>query len=236
MERESVIDKVRKLRNLSTSSNLNEAATAARLAEKLIQEHCLAEAELEITEGSNEVTIEDGIAVTDWNQRQTRWQNVMLTYLTQAYACEGVLRYNADRKLGFYCIGRPSDIATVRYQYAYFAVELVRLANLLAPRDLNRGEGKHWHNSFYLGAVQAIGESLAAAKKEVRAQASSSALAIVDKHADDAAALMKHKYPSSRSVSFKSNIDADAWRTGHQAGSTLQSKPGLGSGVRGLLK
>lgn len=236
MERESIIERVKRLRALSTSSNLNEAATAASIAEKLIQEHSLAEAELEISQGSQEKTHEDGIPLTNWDQRQTVWHNILLTHLCKAYNCEGVLKFSKEGKVGYYAIGRPSDIDTMRYQYTFFVVELTRLAHLLAPDYLRRGEGKRWHNSFYLGGVAAIGESLKKTRQEVRAQANSSALTVVDQHTADALALKKEKYPKSRTVQFDNNIDGDAYRMGKQAGSGLSPKPGLGPGVRGLLK
>lgn len=236
MERESLIERVQKLRALSTSSNLHEAAAAASIAEKLIQEHCLAEAELEIVQGSQEKAHEDGMPLTDWDQRQTIWQNILLTHLCKAYNCEGLPKWGKDGRVGYYAIGRPSDIATMRYQYTFFTIELTRLAHLLAPSYLRRGEGKRWHNSFYLGGVSAIGESLRKTKHEVRAQANSSALAVVDQHAADALALKKEKYPKCRTVTYNNSIDGDAYRLGKQAGSGLSPKPGLGSGIRGLLK
>lgn len=235
--RQDIIEKVRKLRALSSSSNLNEATNAAAIAEKLIQEHCLAEAELEISQGSQEVAHEDALPLTDWDQRQLVWQNILLTHLCKAYNCEGILKWGKDSKIGFYAIGRPSDIATMRYQYLFFTVELTRLSRLLAPMGMRRGEGKRWYNSFYLGATSAIGESLRKTKQEVQAQANSAALAVVEKHAADALALLKEKYPQSKSREHNIDIDGDAYRLGKQAGSGLSPKPGLESGgVRGYLK
>lgn len=236
MSRENVIDKVRKLRALSTSSNLNEAANAARTAERLIQEHCLAEAELEVIEGSHEVAGEDGVPLTDWNQRRTVWQDSLLYHLSRAYSCVGILKHEHG-KFGYYATGRPSDIATMRYQFAFFVSELTRLSVLMAPNDLSRGEGKTWYKSFYMGAVKAIGESLATAKKETRAQATSNALSIIDKHMDESKSAFMQKYPKTHKMSTApTNIDLDAWQKGHQAGSGLSPKPGLNPGVRGLLK
>lgn len=235
MERDSVIEKVRALRALSTSSNLNEAASAAKIAEKLIQEHCLAEAELEITLGSQETPHEDGVPLTDWNQRATNWQSFLLSHLTKAYNCTGIHSWKHG-KYNFYAVGRPSDIATVRYQYAFFTAELTRLCLGLAPDGMGRGEGKRWHNSFYLGGVSSIGDSLKSAKQEVRAQASSSALAVIDIHMEEALAVRAKLYPDLQSRSTSVSLDSNAYAIGKRAGSTLQSKPGLGSSVRGLLK
>ncbi len=235
MNRESIIDRVRKLRNLTASNNLNEATAAARAAERLIQENALEEAELEVSQGVSETVMEDGQSLTDWDQRQCVWQNILLTTLCTAYNCSGVLKRNQGR-IGYFAIGRPSDIATLRYQYAFFCLELGRLAHLMAPAGLNRGAGKHWHKSFYLGAVSAISRELQAARAETRAQASSTALAVVDQHQHEAAMLLAKLYPRSRHRAHHSAIDRGAYELGQLAGSNLQAKPGLGPGIRGLLK
>src|ERR1035437_7632202 len=129
MDRQHLIEKIQGLRKLSNcqSTTLAEAATAARIAEKLIQEHSLLEAELEVTQGSTEVAAKDPIAMTDWKLRQTTWQSALLVALSKAYNCEGVLDYGADGNFGFFVVGRPSDVSMMRYQYSYFAVELTRL-------------------------------------------------------------------------------------------------------------
>ena len=118
MNREDLIKKVQALRALTASSNLNEAAAAAKAAEKLIQTYALEEAEFEFTNGSNEKVYEDEHPLTNWGQRQTVWQNILLTALGKAYNCEGLLKHK-NGKIGYYAVGRPSDISTMRYQFAY---------------------------------------------------------------------------------------------------------------------
>lgn len=233
MSRESILDKVRKLRALSTSSNLHEAATAAHLAEKLIQQHALEEAELELSQGSLEAASEDMESLVDWNKRQIVWENILLTSLARAYNCAGVLR-RSNGKLGYFIIGRPADVATLKYQFCFFSLELLRLVERMAPA-LGRGEAKHWRNSFMLGGVSAIGESLRSARQEVRAQASSNALMVIDNHLKESLTLKHTLYPNSRTSQVKSNLDHDAYQQGRRAGSSLQSNPGLNAGVRGLL-
>jgi len=236
MNREDLIKKVQALRALAgnSASTLEEAETAASLAENIIQKNSLDEAEFEIANGSQEQVHEDGTPLTDWGQRQNVWQNILLTGLSEAYDCQGFLKSNGNN-LGYYAVGRPSDISTMRYQFAFFHLEITRLAQILAPNNLQRGSGKHWYNSFYLGAVHAIVQSLKKVKQEVQAQANPAALAIIYKHADDAADWMKVYHPEMRSVRHKHPVNRDAYNLGKQAGSGLNAKPGLNSGFRGLL-
>jgi uncharacterized protein DUF2786 len=236
MNRENIIDKIRKLRALAgNNSSIEEIATATKLAEELLQKYQIEEAEFEVAHGSQEQAIFDQIALTDWKERQTLWQNILLTTLSEAYNCEGIL-LRRNHRLGYYVIGRPADILTIRYQYSYFTLELTRLAQLLAPNNLGRGSGKHWHKSFYLGAVSAIADSLKKAKVEVRASANSSALAIIDRHAEEALALKNKLHPNvGGAKAIRTTMDRNAYDLGYQSGSNLSPKPGLGSNVRGLL-
>ena len=237
MNRSDLIKKVQALRNLAgnSASTIEEAETAARLAEALIQKHFLEEAEFEFANGSQEDISEDGVPITSWNQKQVVWHNILLTALVHSYDCDGVLSYR-NGKLGYYAVGRASNVATVRYQFAYFVLELTRLAHLLAPDYLGRGSGKTWHNSFYRGAVSALVASLKTVKQEIRASANSSALAVFDRNAMELKRFMQQKYANQRVVSKPLNThDPNAYRLGQQAASGLQSKPGLNAGYRGLL-
>lgn len=234
MNREDLIKKVNALRALSTSSNLAEATAAAIKAEELIQKYNLEEAEFEFANGSQEKVYEDEHPLTDWGQRQNVWQNILLTAIAKAYDCEGLLKHK-DGKIGFYAVGRPSDISTMRYQFAFFSVEITRLAALLAHNNLSRGSGKTWYNSFYRGAVRAISDSLKATKQEVQQTASSQALAIINRHAQEAADWMRVYHPNVGIVNKRGNLDVNAYNLGKQAGAGLNTKPSMGAGYRGLL-
>jgi len=236
MDRESIIKQINALRALSQdkSATVAEAAAAARAAETLIQRHALAEAELGIT-SATEGIIDDNNPITDWDQRQTVWQNVLLSALAKAYECEVVFKWQ-DGRVNMFGLGRPSDIAIMRYQYAFFTIEIARLSHLLAPGDLTRGQGKHWHNSFYRGAVSSIAEALKSVKQEVRSQASSTALVFIDQHARSLAAFKSKAYPHSRTKQMGVRVNREAYSMGQMAGSNLNPKPGLPPGVRGLLK
>lgn len=236
MNRPELIDKIQKLRSLANSnSSLEEAASAARIAEKLIQANSIDEAELEAKTGSSEFPIEDPDPFTDWKLRQTVWQSSLLVALATAYDCKGILKDGVDGSYGFYAVGRPSALATLRYQYSYFRLELTRLANALAPSYLRAGSGKTWYKSFFLGAVSAIKASLVSAKTEVRSQASSSALIVLNQHAIEAANKFKELYPRTHKTQSANNIDPQAYAMGKQAGAGLQQKPALAQGVRGYL-
>jgi len=238
MERENIIDKIRKLRALAdnAAATVDEAAAAARAAELLIQKHALQEAELgAVSQEVLESIIDDDTPLTDWAKRQKVWQNVLLHAMAENYNCSNVMK-RVGGISNIYTIGRASDIAVLRYQFAYFVVELTRLAHLLAPSDLKRGSGKTWHNSFYHGATDAIIASMKSAKKEVIKDASSTALVFISEHMRKVEELKAQKYPWSRTSHSARRLDPEAYEMGKMAGAGLQAKPALAPGVRGLLK
>lgn len=234
--RETILDRIRKLRALSADpNNLNEATTAAKIAEELLQKHQIAEAELILEEGEKEEPKLDDNPVETFGQRQNVWKNILSLQLAKAYNCTTVWQRKGG-VLGLYVIGRPSDIEIVKYNYAYLSLQIVRLAELNQPSGLYKGAAKGWRNSFYLGATNAIISALEEEKEKVRAESNSSALAVVDKHMAESNALASKLFPNARESSFNSNINRDAYNKGFEAGQGLQSKPSLPAGNKLLNK
>jgi hypothetical protein len=222
-----ILDKIRKLRALATSSNVHEAAAAAAAAERLIQEHNLSEAELQ-TEEDVPVTRED---TATFGKHVANWQSNLLFHLGRAYQCSGFYARTGNGFV-FRCYGRPQDIETLRYQYAFFTAEITRLA-----ASQCKGQGRTYHNSFRLGAVKAIGEALKTANHDARKQATSSALVVVDQRADLAKATRDKENPDLRNSSGgSSNINGQAYAAGQRAGANINQRTAIGQGGTRLLR
>lgn len=216
----SIIDKIRKLRALADSSNVNEAAAAAAAAERLIQEHNLHEAEFSIDDGELERVTYDLIA--EMGKTIATWQSDLLLFLTHAYQCSGVYKTRRiatlrSRSCRFVAYGRKEDLDTLRYQYAFFTAEIVRLCELQT-----RGRGRTFKNSFRLGAVRAIGEALREARQVSRSAATSTSLVIVDRRAELAKDKRDQDMPGLRSKGARSNLlDRDGFELGKKAGAGI---------------
>lgn len=230
----AILDKIRKLRALSTSSNVHEAAAAAAAAERLIQEHNLSEAELSVDEEDEHVTYE---GVADLGGRIATWQSNLLYHLSRAYQCSGYYKtfYPEGAKTAanrYVAYGRPQDLETLKYQFAYFSAEITRLS--LQWRGT--GSGRTWLNSFRLGAVQAIGAALSETRSAARKTATSSALVVVDRRADLAKSRRDQDHPDLRSTSSRSSaIDGDGFAAGQRAGAGINQRSAIGAGGTRLL-
>jgi hypothetical protein len=218
-----IIEKIRKLRALAQSDNVNEAAAAAAAAERLIQEHNFSEAELQSPD-TDEAILSDHL---DMGARVAGWKSILLRALADAYQCAGVLNRRTQRYI-FY--GRPKDIETFRYQYAFFTVEIERLA-----QRHTKGKGRGYAASFRLGAAVAICDALRETTREARNVATSSALAVVDNRAAAARQRMLSQHTRLRSGGRVGASDTRAYEAGKQAGAGINRHTAIGAGGIRLL-
>lgn len=227
---DAVIAKVRKLRGLATSSNVHEAATAAALADKLIQEHGLAEAQLEADGREVAEEAEEAVDPTiSWQGQTPAWQSVLASFLGRHYDCAAYRnhgwrdgkRYEEQR-----VVGRPSDVQTLRYMLAWLVAEIERLAH-----QEPKGLGRSYYNAFRMGAVAGVRTSMTAAKEGARKQATSAALVVFDNRmelAKEALEAAQGKLKAGRSRGTVGNIEG--FNRGQQAGKNIHTGKVVGDG------
>lgn len=152
-ELDRVLDRVRKLLALATSSNVHESALAAAQAQALIDryrlESILADVTAEpITDGSE--------APLERARRPRKWRLVLASALAEANGC---LAWTAERGgvTEFCVLGRAADREAVASLWAWLAPRIEWLsATHAAERD------RAFHEAFRIGAVEAIVERLRA--------------------------------------------------------------------------
>ena len=85
VKRDKILDRVKKLLALSTSSNVNEAANAAAAAQRLMLEHRLTEADVSDTQEGQMFELSMGAVGF-----ASRWKFVLVTAVARAFFCEAV--------------------------------------------------------------------------------------------------------------------------------------------------
>ncbi len=155
------LQKAAKLLRLSKSDNPNEAALAASRAQEIIDRYRI-ETEM-LGYAVNGQQPEANEPIKDFHddplerlKRKSTWKARLAQHIANHNCCK---MYN-----GWYgpsVIGRPSDVATVRYLYVWLVQEVDRLAD----RDC-KGNGHSWANNYRLGVVDTIGNRLYEQKKE----------------------------------------------------------------------
>lgn len=261
-ENANVIEKVKKLLRLAKSDNANEAALAAAKAQELIDRHKLHAALLELDKkpGSLAEALEgiedfgdgdDTLTPDEKNVATWKWRlaynvakhNAVELYVMNYRKVTADSPYPQERK-GIFAIGRPSDVAAVRYLFAYCVREVEKLVAARGP-----GHGRVWYNNYRLGVVDTIAKKLIAQREEfaksVRRESGggaalvkvNDALALLDERAHETRAWVK-KNLKMRKTYGGGHIGNDSARAaGQKDGAKIDLRAGksLGAGRRKAL-
>jgi len=232
MSLQNIIEKIQKLRNLSSSPNIHEAHTAAAMAEKLIAEYQLTEAQLTADNQMSAPIIEAQTFLYETG-KVVQWKSRLALLLANHY---GVYIYNSvgfsekGRKTTNYAmVGRESDIAILQYQFEYLIRTIEMLGGMACPSE-KRGVSVE-RNNWCLGAVDGFMEKLDAEKKASRQNATSAALVVLDNKHREAMqwAHNKHSLTRSRQTSYGSK-DREAYERGKMVGGNIQVNAGMNGG------
>lgn len=210
-----ILETVRKLRAMATSSNPNEAAAFAAQADRLIQKHRLEEAELEAASGESE-TIDLSKEPLFTAQRMRPWRVALGVVLCRQYsvACYShCLPTSEGYRWGFRMVGTPSDVATVRDSYEHLHAEITRLSTL--ERD-----------SFRYGCVAGISQAFDAQRKVIASPgAGPGAMVLVSRAAQAEAKKVELVGKLPKGHAPTGQHDRDAYERGRSVGKTLSPKP-----------
>lgn len=210
MSIESVIQKLRGLRALSQSSNREEAETAARLAAELIQKHRLDEAEVSFASGATEAINDESVPLDTFGRNRVLWRRDLAIVLAREHGC-AVYSTLHPASVEMKLVGRPSDVAAVRYLYAWLSADITRLSSV-------HGKNKR---SFCLGAVHGIATALAAGRKTAECGSARAAMVLANRHDESVAWLKTSRGNIKTSTARHSAVAPSAYRAGHRHGENV---------------
>lgn len=156
MNNDQALDKIRKLLRLGESNNENESAAAIAAAQKLMDKHNISEMMLNINKPDTEQIDSPSDPLWKGKHSRSQWRSRLASILANANSCKIYLRVP-----DIHVVGRPSDISSVRYLFAYCESEIERLSS----RYKN---GKSWANNYKMGVCDAIESKLKEARTEAR--------------------------------------------------------------------
>lgn len=154
-----VVDRIRKLLALSTSSNPHEAALAAERALAIAQRHNL---DLSRIGGPLEGPFVER-AYDVGGAAQWRW--LLMSAIARAHFCCALRRWAGGRSQAqMFLLGEPHNVAVCGFLYEYLRREIDRLADR-GWRRASYVYGEHvearaWKRDFRRGAVLTIGDRL----------------------------------------------------------------------------
>ena len=235
MSRERALDKLKKVLELQARATTEgEAAAAALVAQRLMDEHNIHIAELEEAGEAEPEPVEK--VRTRWgntNRGQiARWKTDLFNYVAHANGCEVLyVHFNSSGTGSKYkfgeqllAVGRKSDVEVV--------VELVQALEKQINSALKTARyhtakqhsgiwygGRNFNNSFRVGCVHAIGDILRDEKNRQE-----KALVVYDERRKQAQALVRSMDVGSRDDQGMDYLDGEAFRRGSAAAEQVLRK------------
>lgn len=229
MTKEQVISKVRKLFELSRSSNENEAALAAAKARELLSAYNLTMADLPADR------MQDHLNIVESNVHMGRvlrtWVKSLMIHVARGFQCELIIRRRYGKEPVPAYIGTVADSQVAAYTCVFLHRELTRLAENALP-ELRR-ENKGWHtislrHSYLEGAVNRIGERFREQTEDLRRAEESTCKELIPAKDRMIRTYLEHtfdcirkEYPKSRTLSLA------AFRQGYDDAGCVNLSPGI---------
>jgi hypothetical protein len=165
----TIVEKIRKLLELSRSANEHEAALAAEKARELIVKHAVSEDELRAAGGAIEAEPVERdelhtYAKGGWRRgRIPRWHVVLAEALAEAFMCRVFFIPGVEITV----IGRASNRQALRYTWLHLRGEIERLADGEWSADHFWLAKANWTRGFCMGAAHTVAERMARSKPEL---------------------------------------------------------------------
>ncbi len=164
MDREKVLDRVRRLLRLAESPNVHEAALAAARAQELMVRHRIEAATLDGgRDGSGIVDLRD--EPLEASKRLRPWKTRLGDVVARANGCRVYLLDRGGIR-SLVLVGRAEDAALVRALYESLVTRVECLT-----RAHGQQRARAYRNAFRLGVVATLEERLALASKAAKERA-----------------------------------------------------------------
>ena len=218
-----IIEKIKKLLALASSTNEHEAALAASHAQRLLSEHNLAMADIESAQKPQSADkVEAQVSKT-----LPKWLRFLVTGVNIAFDCQAI--HSSDGTLTF--IGVGADVQVAAYTFSYLDKTVRRLCSGYmkqhADGDISNRNRELRRQSYYLGAAITIAKRL----KEQRQITPTTPGALVPVKDALIKKAMSEYGPTKTIRGRKSYVDMNAYNKGQQDGHNVGINKGIGGGT-----
>lgn len=247
---ERIIDRIKRIRALTESSNENEAAVAAAKLTEMLQQY-------DLTLQDVEVPTTDPVTDAVWSDMDSRqlssWRTRLSSIVANVTFCEalygsrwfeGEKKRNRRVRKVVYFVGHGADAEVAKYLYETLAAKVDALATkrtseYIADYITETGGDDPWRvggdahpmvfrNSWMSGALSAVAHVLYK-QYGTFAQSSNNAKALIKVKDDAIAVFMEEKYPKLKNIHSTSSggTNWDAYKQGQQDGSNIRASRAL---------
>jgi hypothetical protein len=235
MTKEQVISKIRKLFELSRSSNENEAALAAAKARELLSAYNLTVADLPLDR------MHDHLGIVESNVHMGKvlrtWVKSLMLHVACGFECELIIRRQRGKDPIPSYIGTVADSQVAAYTCTFLYQELNRLADKALPQ-LKR-ENRGWHttslkNSYLEGAVNRIGERFREQTQAIRNVEKQTCKDLIPAKDRMIRTYMQKNFDCIRKEYGKSRtLSLTAFKQGYDDAASVDLKPGIEQSTSG---
>jgi hypothetical protein len=237
-----VIDKIKKLLNLSKSTNEHEAANAASMAASLMAQHQISVAALEDEDDDPTASVIGSHTIDSSAHRKVVWKADLAFGVAASFGCK--YYWSGARTV---MVGRKGDVDSVKYIYKYLVREINRLADKswAEYRWSDCESARGYKTAFRKGAAVVVRKRLAASRRENLSKEKENAdilksQAIVKVEQGDQAIREYYRDLSRGFGTFNSSnkvSSLEGLQAGRKAGSNIRlggGGKGLGGGAKGI--
>lgn len=218
-----IIEKIKKILALARdpAATPDEAATAAAMAQKLMQQHQLEEADL-VEKGHIKL---DPISYEIFYQsaRTDTWIQNLANSLAPAFSC--IVLLSTGRGLGV--VGRPDNREAFKFTFEYLKQTIHNMATRSCPSHVH---GRRWTNSYGVGCAVKIHQRIKEERAALKAAADAmdgNAIILVKEEAL-VQEFVKTQMNTKKGSPSQADFDASGYRQGYIDGDkvNLGSVPG----------
>ncbi len=224
----SVVAKVAALLQLAEGAGTTpaEAATAASVAQRLMDRHRLTRADL-----AEPNPVRHHLEPVYRSSRLVSWRRVLVGGIARINGCRVMVR-SAPGVRSMELVGREGDVAVVRFLTAYLTREINRLARRgVAERLGDSRSARAWGTSFRLAAVAEVVGRLERESQQSRTGAAQAALVRLGRDEQALDELVEKLATGTARWSTRGAQDSDGRAAGRSAGRGLPLRRAVPEGA-----
>lgn len=153
MPDKNIIEKIKKLLALASSSNENEATAAAEKASLLLAQYNLSLADL-----GTDTQLQITEAVIETTPQYVTWKMLLISGIAEANCCEAMRNSYTGN---VFLVGTDTNLIVCQHLYEYLQQAIERRARY------RKGKGRAYLNAFRVGCATRLKERLLAQKAEM---------------------------------------------------------------------
>lgn len=167
MTKESIILKIKKLMQLSTSGNEHEASSALKKASEMMRDHCISEAQVKAAQNDKPVPDDIGFEDVHFPSNTKTWSKAIAGGIANAFGCKAIFcqdgghRFNTKWVMRIFGTTADRMLVPVMLDFAYTTI------NRLVKKEQKRIKAedpyeniKRYSHNYRVGLTQSMRQTL----------------------------------------------------------------------------